>query len=191
MFANGTAAEWESDLTDFSAGSAIALTAKSVTCFCGNQDGQGGFIDLDSPTVAIAPFIVRVEVPYSVGQLVPFIVTAKPRGSETVEVHLSGAGVEQRFTLTEADFGGGNTSNKAMVTPTEAGSLHAVATLQPYGLSDSYDRPIGGTNSGAGGGSQMLGTGGGGGNEAQPMGCAAAPGSLLFGLLALLRRRRA
>lgn len=175
----------------FEAGTAFVLKATSATCQCGNRTGEGGYIDLQSPVVTIPPWITAGSI--RAGSDSAAVISAQPKGGETVEVKLAGAGLDQTLVLTPADFGTSK-STFARFKPTAAGALAITATLRPHGATRtlSVDVPAG-SGSGTGGGT---GAGGGGGanNEPEPSspGCsttALGPALALGALLARLRRR--
>lgn len=176
----------------FEAGTAFVLKAKSVTCHCGNRIGEGGYVDLESPAVVIPPWITASSL--KAGYDDAAVIAAQPKGAETVEVKLLGAGLDQVLTLAPADFGT-NKAAFARFKPLVAGTLTITATLQPHGAARSLTLDVAANpNAGTGGGAGGTGGGsGGGGGDApvDPFGCTAAP--LSPGLLlaaALLRRRR-
>lgn len=176
----------------FEAGTAFVLKAKSVTCHCGNRFGEGGYIDLESAPIVIPPWITAGYV--SGGADSAVVISAQPKGPETVEVKLLGAGLDQTLTLTPTDFGT-NKSAFARFTPPSGGSLEVTATLKPHGASRTLtlNVPAGSSGSGGGTGSTGGGSGGGGGDEPQPgpFGCSTGALAPALGLaLALLRRRR-
>ena len=176
----------EKDTTAFPPGTAVVLTAKSATCWCSNRNGEGGYIDITSTAIAVPPFIATDTAEHRAGDQLTLIIDAQPRGSETISVKASGAGIDQTVTLTTADFGT-QSSAFARFTPTAAGALHLTATFSPYTVFSTADVTVlDASATGTGGGA-----GGGGGTDTQPMGCTAAPGGLIFSALALLLRRRA
>ena len=121
----------ESVTTSLPAGANVLARASSVTCQCGHRDGEGGFIDLATEPLAIPPWL-KLLLPAQAKQLNFLVVTASPRGAETVEVRLDGAGLKEKKVFSEADFGG-KASVSWQITPTEKGDLTATATLLPVG----------------------------------------------------------
>ncbi|MFT3706907.1 MAG: hypothetical protein QM817_04490 [Archangium sp.] len=176
----------------FSAGSAFFIIGKSSSCWCGNANGEGGYIDIKSNTAAIPPWVGSTTG--RAGSQVSTVVNANPRGAETVEVKLLGAGLDETRTLTPADFG---TQKAAFVrfTPTAPGTLVLTATLKPFGAGRSTDIVISAdtSSSGGGGGGDATGggSGGGGGGADESNGCSTSPviASMLM-LGAWLRRRQ-
>lgn len=186
------------DSTAFEAGTAFILTATSATCWCGNANGQGGFVDINSSVVAIPPFVfVGTGSGPPAGYEYTQMINARLRGTETISVHLSGAGVETTQTLTAADYANNNTIGTITVTPTMAGPLVVTATFEPYHVSHTNTVMVTAGNGGPGGGAGGGGTSGAGGGTSsgggtqQGGGCAAFPGQLtLLALLTLARARR-
>jgi hypothetical protein len=189
------------DNTSFPPGSNFAAIARSVTCYCGNASGQGGFIDLTTMPVHVPPYVNVLNQPVIVGADPLVIINASPAPSETVDVHVVGGGLDQTFQFTSADFNvptsGPVTSQskslplvftapgQATITASVGGAPPYVATLQVLA------NPTG-NGGGAGGGS---GTGGGGDSPPPASGCNAnvVPGSASFALALLvfaLRARR-
>lgn len=181
--------------TAFPTGSAFIMHAKSATCWCGNANGQGGYVNLTTPVVTIPPR-VSLDATGRVGSQSYVTVTARPWNTDTVEVTLSGAGLNETRVLDAAAFGTSRSNGIEgfPVTPTQPGTLTVTAKLQPYGVvSEAVSMTINASGS-TGGGSGSSGTGGGsssgGGTGAEPGGCTTAPGLLSLGLLGLLLRRR-
>lgn len=177
----------------FEAGTAFVLKAKSATCHCGNAFGEGGYVDLESQPVVIPPWVTAGYI--RAGDDSAVVVSAQPKGPETVTVKLLGAGLDQSLTLTPTDFGT-NKSTFARFKPLSGGALEVTATLQPHGATRTLtiDVPAN-PNAGTGGGSGSTGggSGGGGGDEPEPgpFGCSTGALAPALGLaLALLRRRR-
>lgn len=178
----------------FPAGSALFIIAKSCTCWCGGRTGEGGYIDLTSNVTAIPPWPSGGVL--TQGDANSFVlVAAKPVGNETVELHLTGAGVDLNKTWTPADFG---TQSAVSYTfkPLAAGTLTMTATLQPYGATYTATAEVKpGSSSGTGGGGGSSGTGGGtggggGGDPVADPGCSTSGAAGLGGLVALFLRRR-
>lgn len=174
----------------FKAGSAVIVKTKSATCWCGNANGEGGFIDLDSNVMVIPPQML-IDETMRQNDDESIIVNAVPRGSETVTVKLSGAGLDETRTLTQSDFG---TQDGVFVrfTPTQPGTLTFTTTLNPHNATTTgsttvtaRDVPTGG---GSGGGSGS--SGGGGGSEEEPGGCSSTGALALISLGGLLIRAR-
>ncbi len=180
-----------SDNTSFPAGSNFNVTAKSVTCHCGNATGQGGYIDLTTPDVHIPPFIGDALLGTTVGTNPMIIIHAAPRGGETLDVQASGAGVTFSRSYSQADVGGSD-SVMPDLTPSQAGALTVTAVVSPGGAvaTKTFDVQGGsGGSSGGGGGNSSSGSGDGSGSSG---GCSAAPGAPCLAALALLAglRRR-
>jgi len=188
------------------AGANFTATVKSATCFCGNITGEGGYIDLTSPTVHVPPFVNVLANPVTVGQNPLIILNAAPVGSETVDVHVSGGGVDYSHSYTAADFmtetsGNVNTKTHAVdVTFTTAGMVTITASVTGGPMSTQTFAVVGAGAGGGGGGSSTgggsssgggAGTGGGSGTGGggQGGGCAAAPGLLPLAAMLWLRRR--
>lgn len=174
----------------FKAGVGLVVKVKSATCHCGNRIGEGGYVDLESNVVAVPPWISADETMRQ-NDDEAIVVSAKPRGSDAVEVKLSGAGLDETRTLTEADYG---TDQSIFVRfkPTQPGTLNITATLQPYGATRSVISTVTARDvpSGSGGGSGSN-TGGGGGGPEEPEGCSSTGALSLVALGAwALRRRR-
>lgn len=179
------------DSMQFTAGTAFKVLSKSATCWCGNATGEGGYIDLSSNTV-VPPWL-NTSGTAKAGEDWGLIVSAKPQGGESVEVKVSGAGLDQTITFVPADFS--NTSALKLIKPTSAGTLNLTATLKPYGASSTATLTVTGGTSGTGGGGASStgggngGGGGSGGTNPAEKGCTSAPG-FAFALAALLLRRR-
>lgn len=183
------------DSTQFEAGTAFILTATSASCYCGNAFGQGGYVDINSAAVVVPPYVVvgtgsGPPAGYEYTQLID----ARLKGSETIIVHSSGAGVESTQTLTAADYTSGSVASVA-VTPTMAGPLTVTATFEPYHASHTNTVMVTAGNGGPGGGGGSSAAGGGsstGGGTQQGGGCSAVSSQLTWALalLTLARRRR-
>lgn len=130
----------EAVITDLPAGSNCFAVAQSATCQCGGHDGEGGYIDLRTAPLAIPPWI-SLGLPAQVGQDNDLSITAKPRGAETVEVHVTGGGLDLRRSYSVADFGT-NISLSLTVRPTKEGTLQVTATLQPAGATHTFTYPV-------------------------------------------------
>jgi hypothetical protein len=157
--------------TSFKPGSVFKLRAKSCTCWCGNRVGEGGYVDLESPQVVI-PAWIGTPILSPPGRESSIILTATPRGSETVEVQMTGAGLNETRTLTQADFGT-NGSVFVRFTPTMAGTVTVTATLRPSGVAQTrtYDITGSSSSSGTGGASGVGGGAGGGDGSSDGEGC--------------------
>ncbi len=174
--------------TSFPAGSNIFLLAHSVSCRCGNRLGEGGYVELRSQNVSVPP---GLTVPSSAqaGKALFVSVAAAPRGNETVEVHLTGAGVEVTKTFAAADYAHSGTS-LVRVTPTQVGKLSVTARVGGgTAATKSFEvaGPPGAPGTGGGGGGGL-----GPKKEEHGSGCSAARGSFPFAgalLVSLLRRR--
>jgi hypothetical protein len=176
----------------FSAGSTFYVEAKSATCYCGGRIGEGGYITLTSRPVTIpVTFSTPTGVKAGIEDFVIF--NAKLRGTETVEVTLSGAGVSQTKTFTQQDLGTQNSASMNF-TPTLPEMMTATATLRPSGVMSSASwmvapgRPV----TGSGGGSSSGSGGGSAGGDAPPkQGCSSVAAPFLASLgLWMARRRR-
>jgi hypothetical protein len=149
----GTAVSYEIDMTgQYKAtlqgriGTATRLIAPAVTCECGGRIGEGGYIDLSSQPIVIPPGLGE---PFLLsGNEHRVAITAKPRGGETVDVHISGAGLDVTKSISEADFAG-NDGFTVPFFPTQEGAVTIVATLMPWSSSKtiSYGVGTGGTSS--------------------------------------------
>jgi uncharacterized membrane protein YgcG len=179
-----------SSQTSLPAGASYYVKLGSVTCWCGNQTGLGGYVDITSNTVHVAPY-AKVLLVQPAGQQTLANVDASPQGSETVTVTVVGAGLNSTQTFAPADFdnNGAHTSKGVNFTATQAGDVTLTATLNPSGASYSTTATIpAGSGTGGGGGSTG---GGGGGGGSSAGGCAAVPlMDLGPALLLLLARRR-
>lgn len=189
------------DSIQFEPGTAFILTATSASCYCGNAFGEGGYVDINSSAVVVPPYVfVGTGSGPPAGYEYTQMINARLRGTETISVHLSGAGVETTQTLTAADYTNNNTIGTVTVTPTMAGPLEVTATFEPYHVTHTNTVMVtagngGATGGGAGGGGGSSGTGGGGaggGGTQQGGGCSAFSGQLGFilALLTLARVRR-
>ncbi|HEY0883059.1 MAG TPA: hypothetical protein VGD87_16075, partial [Archangium sp.] len=176
--------------TSFKPGQTVFLEATSVTCHCGNRNGEGGFINLTTPSFSI-PALIGLESSVRVGSDVTFSAEADLRGAEQVELSVSGGGLTDSKTFGVADL---NEQGYAVwpIRFTSAGTATVTATLRPSGVSSTATWQVMDRTSSAGGGSGSTGTGGGsgGGGTSEPMGCTVLGGPALVALaLALLRRR--
>lgn len=180
--------------TSFPVGSAFSVLAKSATCWCGNANGQGGFIDLQTGTVTIPPRLL-VDATARMTDTVYVNVFARPMGSDTVDVWLQGAGFDEVRTIAATTFGGSSSSGSAQVIfqPKQPGTISVTATLQPYGTASAVSQIVIADNTATGGGSGSTGGGsgsGGGGSDTEPSGCATTPGLMLAAVALLLAKRR-
>ena len=183
------------DTEMFPSGVAFRTTARGASCHCGNAIGQGGFVDITAPMTVIPPYAQVGVSKAKVGFEWTQSISARPKGSETVTVQFSGAGVDTTKTMRPADFtssGSGLTS----VTPTAPGTMTVTAKLMPYGATYTTTVTVDPASGGAGGGGGTGGAGGGGdaggGQAEEDPGCSAAPFGVLLPLSLLwLRRRRA
>jgi hypothetical protein len=150
-----TAVSSEIDKTGQYGGTLTKLTARAVTCECGGRIGEGGYIDLSSQPIVIPP---RVDEPFLLSDNEHRVaITAKPKGGETVDVRIVGAGLDMTKSITEADFGG-NDGYYVPFFPTEAGQVTITATLMPWNSSNSVPYTVG--NGGTSGSSPGAGTAG-------------------------------
>ncbi len=183
------------------AGSRITARANGVTCWCGGSlaIGQGGFIQPESGIISIPPSFSGDQTA-KVGEQAFILVTAAPRGSETVEVTTSGAGLATSTqTFGPSDFPSNSSCPSAgfkslQLTPTQAGTLTITATLNPGAATSTYTVTVSASGSGGGGGSASTGGGSGstgGGSGSTDGGCSAVPVPLLLAVGAWLARRRA
>lgn len=171
------------------AGVATTIIVKDASCHCGNRIGEGGFITLTSATVLIPPWISGDDM--RAGYEDAVVISAQPRGNETVTVQLSGAGLDETRTLSVADLA--NDAAFVSFTPISPGTLTVTATLQPWGAphTASFEvKPNSSSGSGGGSGSSGLGGGSGGGGDDAPQGCSTGLGLLSVLPLAFLARRR-
>jgi hypothetical protein len=166
----------------FSAGSTFYVEAKSATCACGGHVGEGGYIDLKSTLVTIPAWLSAPSTLKASND--SFIsVNAKLRGTETVEVKLSGAGLNQTKTFTAQELGSQNAASVSF-TPTAAGMLTATSILHPSEVAHTVMMTVAAsTSSGAGGGSASGAGGGNGGGGAPQGGCST---TLFPGLMCLM-----
>jgi hypothetical protein len=185
-------------------GSRVLGVSTGVTCWCGGSlaRGQGGYIDLQTAPVIIPPTLKVLSSSPRAGEDLLFVVNGAPRGSETIDVTASGAGVSFTATLGPADLANGNScptegTKLITVTPSSAGTLTMTATFQPGGSPVTVTQEIAaGSSTGGGSGSTGGGSGGsaggGSGGGSAPGGCVAVPSSSLagLGLLLLALRRR-
>ena len=159
------------------AGASYYVHLSSATCWCGNATGQGGFIDIDSNEVRIAPLVLVIVDPFVANDPGNYVtVTAAPRGTETVTVAFAGAGADATATYGPTDFQDSSNQGAVMLTPmpTSAGHVTITATLEPYGVSQTKTVSVlgdGGTAADGGNGGSGGDPGGGG------CGCIAASGS--------------
>ena len=173
--------------SSFKAGSNVFLIAHSVTCRCGNRTGQGGFIDLKTKTVSIPPWI-SLPTAAVVGTDVYLLVTASPRGAETVEVHATGAGVELTKLLSESDYPG-TTVKSVIVHPTEPGTLTVSAVVGGGTAATKTFEVVSKASKTTPGSSDA-------GSESKPKagepqgGCAAVPSAVPFSVLLLIALSR-
>lgn len=181
--------------TNFGAGVALTVEATSMNCYCGNRAVQSNYLTLTTPLIVVPPSIIWdntvTELKAGASQFV--IVSGQPRGSESIDVRITGPGIDITETL-PAVAADKDAVKSWEVKPTSVGTITMTATLQPYGVGHTRTLPVvAGTASGSTGGGSGAGTGGGtgsGGDEA-PAGCSTAPGAALaFALLALTRRAR-
>lgn len=181
-----------SGLTDivseqFPAGTAFFVRAKSATCHCGNANGQGGFVDLETAPVRIPAWASFGSSTVKTGFEYALSVSARPQGAEQVEVKLTGAGLDQTTVLGPTDFSSGG-SGLVRYKATAPGTLTATTKLLPSGVTFTVTKEVVAGTSGAGGGGGgggSSGAGGGGGDatmEPAPMGCQSSPG---FPIMAL------
>jgi hypothetical protein len=191
-------ASWD---THAPAGSNFTATVKGASCWCGNTTGEGGFIDLTTPTIQVPPWFNVLAKPVTVGRDPLIILNATPVAGELVQVHISGGGVDFTHSYSAADFKtetSGDVSAKSIEVPltfTAAGMVTATASvgdgpMQVQTLSVVGSGSTGGGNPGPADAGDASGPSGGpeGGG-----GCAAAPGlfPLAVALLAIrLRVRR-
>lgn len=177
--------------SNFKAGQTVFLKATSATCHCGNRNGEGGFIDLTTPSFSIPAFI-NTQTSVRVGDQTFLSAAADLRGSEQVELKVEGGGLNESRLFGVAELSSGYA--RYPLTFTTPGTATVTATLRPSGVASSATWAIVARPSatGGGGGSSSTGGGAGGGGATEPMGCNAIGGpSLLLLALALARRRRA
>lgn len=174
---------------NFKAGQTVTLKATSVSCHCGNRNGEGGFIDLTTPNLVI-PALISTETSVRVGDDVYFTAAADLRGSEQVELKVEGGGLSQSklFGVAELSQQGYAVYPIAFTAP---GTATVTATLRPSGVASTASwTVVARAGSGSGGGGGSSGTGGGGGGDAAP-GCSSAGGlDVLLALALVLARRR-
>lgn len=127
----------QADVTTLPAGASVVLTAKRVTCGCGEAAPRSSLLDVTSNVVAIPPFVrPPLALPVQLGgDAHPSVaVAAAPRREETVVVHLVGAGVDrtERFTATQWLEGSschGAVTRSFEVAPSRPGTLTASAQV--------------------------------------------------------------
>jgi hypothetical protein len=178
--------------TNFKPGQTVFLKATSATCHCGNRIGEGGYIDITTPNLVI-PALISTETSVRTGDDVYFSVRADLRGTEQVELAVSGGGLSKSRT-----FGVSDLSQQGfaidIIQFTAAGTATVTATLKPSGVTSTATWTVVARNSGTGGGGGSSGTGGGsggGGEPTEPQGCSAIGGNALMLLaLALARRQK-
>lgn len=181
-----------SDLnTHVKAGQTLFLKATSVTCQCGGRTGEGGYIDLTTPSVVI-PALISTQTSVRVGDDIYFSAAADLRGAEQVELKAVGGGLNasKLFGVADLDQQGYAVYH---VTFTEPGTATVTATLQPSGVASTATWTVvaNGSSGGGGGGSSATGGGaGGGGGSSAPQGCSTTGGLAGLALLALVLRRR-
>lgn len=188
------------DTTTFPWGSNFHLVAKSANCVCGNGALQSAFIDVVSNTVSIAPKIQPpLSNPYTLGvnPKPMVIVTAAPRGGETVTVTATGAGLALNQTITSTDWRGTSTSTGSNVklfelAPTDPGTVTFTAQVTGTPSSTITFAVVGGNTGGGTGNTGGGSASGGGGGAATDGGCSAVGLSpfVAFALAGLLRRRQ-
>jgi hypothetical protein len=79
--------------------------------------------------------------PAKVGQEDNLFITAKPRGAETVEVRVTGGGLDLKQSYSVADFEE-KASLMLAIQPAKAGTLEVTATLQPVGATHTFTYPV-------------------------------------------------
>ncbi len=178
------------DSEAFPPGSNFNATATAVTCYCGNAVGQGGYIDLTTPDVSIPPWIFPPSEASTVGESLFIMIAAAPRGSETLDVEVTGAGISlsKSYSAAEAGGSGGSPGTVALeVTATEAGTVKVKAVVSPAGAEATKTFEV--TASSEGGGA----LGDAGDEPGGPVGptAAAIGGLLVLALLAGMTRSRA
>jgi len=125
------------DSEAFPPGANFSLTAEAVTCYCGNAVGQGGYIDLTTEDVSTPPWIQPPADRIAAGEPTFIIISSAPRGSETLDVEVTGPGVDisKSYSATEAGGSGkGPGSVLIEVTATGPGPLKVTAVVTPNGL---------------------------------------------------------
>lgn len=178
------------------AGSRFFAKASGVTCWCGGSlaRGQGGYIDAQTAIITTPPFI-QVDKTATVGSDIFGSMLAAPRGAETIDFVVSGAGLSSTTTFTAADFPQTSSCPSAApktlrLTPTAPGTLTLTATINPGAQSSTVTIAVtglSGTGGGSGGGSSATG-GGSGGGDGSSSGCSTAPGALVWALALLWGR---
>jgi len=126
----------EYDSEAFPPGSRFNAIARSVTCYCGNAVGQGGYIDIATPDVTIPPWIFTPAETGAVGEPIYIMITSAPRGPETLDVEVTGAGVSltRKYTAEEAGGTGGSPGTvMTEVTATQPGTVKVTAVVTPGG----------------------------------------------------------
>jgi hypothetical protein len=125
------------DSEAFPPGANFEATAKAVTCYCGNAVGQGGYIDITTPKVSVPPWIQPPFSPPTVGEEMLILITSAPRGPETLDVEVTGAGIAFNQQYSAAEAGGSRKSPGTVavqVTATRADTVTVTAIVSPGGV---------------------------------------------------------
>lgn len=176
--------------TNFKPGQTVFLKASSVTCRCGNRTGEGGYVDLTTPSIVI-PALINTATSVRVGDEQYFSAAADLRGGEQVELKAVGGGLNTSRVFGVADL---STQGYAIdrITFTEPGTATVTATLLPSGVASTETWTVVARTgpTGGGGGSSATGGGSGGGGSTAPEGCSTTGGLEVLGALALVLSRR-
>lgn len=177
--------------TNFKAGQTVFLKAESVTCWCGNRGGEGGYVDLTTPNFVL-PANIGIQTSVRVGDDVYFSVEADLRGAEQVELKTVGGGADTTRVFGVADLSSqGYAIN--IIKFTAPGTVTATAKLLPSGVTSTATWTVtpNGSSTGGGTGSTGAGAGGGsGGGGSASEGCSTTGGLGLLSLLVLAFARR-
>lgn len=133
------------DSEAFPPGANFEVTAKAVTCYCGNAVGQGGYIDITTPKVAVPPWIQPPFSPPTVGEEMLILITSAPRGPETLDVQVTGAGIafSQKYSAVEAGGSGKSPGTVAVqVTATRPDTVTVTAIVSPGGVKATKRFPV-------------------------------------------------
>ena len=114
-----------------------------LTVRCGTADVFDQVV-VDSAPITVAPLLeaparlvdavslAEIDAPLVSGEVIEFsglAILANPRGSEVIDVHLIGAGVDLTVTLGPTDFVDGRATLSPQVAPTEVGDIVITAEL--------------------------------------------------------------
>ena len=189
------------------------VTPRFSGAFCHHDTQNSALVDFDGPAVLVAPLISTLIVfdaddlntsycvppacdsgPVNVPvgrRLVPSLaIYAHPYGSESLKLHMEGAGVSVIKDLANPEA---YVAMDNIVSPSSEGDLKVWVELVPYGaISNALVLHASGSGSGSSGSSGGSSTGSSGGDGGGKSGCGSVgdPGLSLAGLLALAALRR-